>query len=314
MTSFSEDMRRRGMVPGSRTLSMTSTLAGARLGRFLQVSPSEKILVIKRLRLADGETMAIETLHLPDALFPGLTAKDLSGSFYDLLSDRYGIAIASGTQAIEPTVTNEEESAALGVPLGVVGATASASSGRGQANKLTVWLQVDAQNGWPDIVAAATQQFQQQNPGWTVNVQYQQWTDHLQKFDATIAGSDTPDVIEMGNTEMTKYMAAGAFSDLTASKSKIENSGTWLAGLAKSGMYGGKVYGVPYYAGSRVITYRTDLFKKAGISKPPTSLAQFQADLVKVGQTQKNVKGFSPLYVGGEDWYTALSFVFDYGG
>ena len=117
MTSFSEDMRRRGMVPGSRTLSMTSTLAGARLGRFLQVSPSEKILVIKRLRLADGETMAIETLHLPDALFPGLTAKDLSGSFYDLLSDRYGIAIASGTQAIEPTVTNEEESAALGVPL-----------------------------------------------------------------------------------------------------------------------------------------------------------------------------------------------------
>ncbi len=117
MTSFSEDMRRRGMVPGSRTLSMTSTLAGARLGRFLQVSPSEKILVIKRLRLADGESMAIETLHLPDALFPGLTAKDLSGSFYDLLSERYGIAIASGTQAIEPTVTNEEESAALGVPL-----------------------------------------------------------------------------------------------------------------------------------------------------------------------------------------------------
>src|SRR5689334_11467798 len=47
MTSFSEDMRRRGMTPGSRTLSMTSTLAGARLGRFLQVSPSEKILVIK---------------------------------------------------------------------------------------------------------------------------------------------------------------------------------------------------------------------------------------------------------------------------
>jgi GntR family transcriptional regulator len=117
MTSFSEDMRRRGMVPGSRTLSMTSTLAGARLGRFLQVSPSEKIVVIKRLRLADGETMAIETLHLRENLVPGLTAKDFAGSFYDLLRERYGIAIASGTQAIEPTVTNEEESAELGVPL-----------------------------------------------------------------------------------------------------------------------------------------------------------------------------------------------------
>jgi GntR family transcriptional regulator len=117
ITSFSEDMRRRGMVPGSKTLSMTTILAGARLGRFLQVSPSERILVIKRLRLADGESMAIETLHLPEGLMPGLTAKDLSGSFYELLHERYGIVIASGTQAIEPTVTNEEESAALGVPL-----------------------------------------------------------------------------------------------------------------------------------------------------------------------------------------------------
>ena len=198
--------------------------------------------------------------------------------------------------------------------LGVVAATASASSGRQQANKLTVWLQVDAQSGWPEVVAAANQQFQQQNPGWTVNVQYQNWSDHLQKFDATIAGNDTPDVLEMGNTEMTKYMAAGAFADLTSSKSQFDNSSNWLAGLAKSGMYGGKVYGVPYYAGSRVITYRADLFKKAGIKSAPTSLAQFQSALAKIGSMQSGVKGFSPLYVGGEDWYSALSFVFDYGG
>jgi len=204
--------------------------------------------------------------------------------------------------------------AVLVAALGVVAATAGAATGRHQANKLTVWLQVDAQSGWPAVVAAATQQFQQQNPGWTVDVQYQNWTDHLQKFDATIAGNTVPDVIEMGNTEMTKYMAAGAFADLTSSKGQFANSANWLAGLAKSGMYGGKVYGVPYYAGSRVITYRTDLFAKAGIKGAPTSLAEFQSDLVKVGQMQSKVKGFSPLYVGGEDWYTALSFVYDFGG
>jgi GntR family transcriptional regulator len=117
ITSFSDDMRRRGMVPGSRTLSMTTTHAGARLGRFLNVSPSEGVVVVKRLRLADGETMAIETLHIPESLVPGLTPKALTGSFYDLLRDRYGVVIAGGTQVIEPTVTNEEESAALGVPL-----------------------------------------------------------------------------------------------------------------------------------------------------------------------------------------------------
>ena len=118
MTSFTEDMRRRGMEPGSRTLSLEVVPAGARLGRFLHVSPSEPIVVAKRLRLADRETMAIETLHVREALVPGLTQRELEGkSFYELLRKRFGIVIAGGVQTIEPTVTNEEESAALGVPL-----------------------------------------------------------------------------------------------------------------------------------------------------------------------------------------------------
>jgi N,N'-diacetylchitobiose transport system substrate-binding protein len=183
-----------------------------------------------------------------------------------------------------------------------------------QANKLTVWLQVDAQSGWPDIVAAANAQFQKDHPGWTVDVQYQNWGDHLQKFDATLAGGNTPDVIELGNTEMTKYMAAGAFADITSYKGTFANSSNWLSGLAKSGNYGGKVYGVPYYAGSRVVTYRTDVWKKAGINKLPSSLAQFTADAKLLAAKNSSVKGFSPVYVAGTDWYFAMSFVYDYGG
>ena len=202
---------------------------------------------------------------------------------------------------------------AAAIALSVVAATATASSHRTAANKLTVWLQVDAQNGWPDIVAATNNAFESSHPGWTVDVQYQQWTTHLQKFDATIAGNDTPDVIEMGNTEMTKYMAAGAFTNITSNQSKFDNSKKWLAGMRAWGTYNGKLYGVPYYAGSRVITYRSDLFKKAGFRNAPKSLSQFQRELVKVGKMQHK-KGFSPMYVGGEDWYTALGFVFDYGG
>jgi GntR family transcriptional regulator len=118
MTSFTEDMRRRGMRPESKTLELKVVPAGARLGRFLHVSPSEPIIVAKRLRLADRDTMAIETLHVREALVPGLTAKELERkSFYELLRERYNIVIAGGTQTIEPTVTNEDESEALGVPL-----------------------------------------------------------------------------------------------------------------------------------------------------------------------------------------------------
>src|SRR3954453_3077388 len=97
MTSFSEDMRRCGMSPGSKTLSLASELAGARLGRLLHVSPSEEILVIKRLRLADGETMAIETVLLSPTLVPRLGPAELDGCCYELLRQRYGLAIASGT-------------------------------------------------------------------------------------------------------------------------------------------------------------------------------------------------------------------------
>jgi GntR family transcriptional regulator len=61
--------------------------------------------------------MAIETLHVPASLTPGLEPSDLTGSFYELLRDRFGVTIVSGTQAIEPTVTNADESQALGVPL-----------------------------------------------------------------------------------------------------------------------------------------------------------------------------------------------------
>jgi N,N'-diacetylchitobiose transport system substrate-binding protein len=122
---------------------------------------------------------------------------------------------------------------AAAVALSVVVATATASRGKtAQSNTLTVWLQVDAQNGWPQVVTAANNAFKSSHPGWNVNVQYQGWGDHLQKFDATIAANQTPDVIEMGNTEMTKYMAAGAFANITANKGQFDNSSHWLAGLS----------------------------------------------------------------------------------
>jgi N,N'-diacetylchitobiose transport system substrate-binding protein len=206
--------------------------------------------------------------------------------------------------------------ASIGVLASVVVAAAilaGGTSGATSANTLTVWLQVDAQTGWADVVAAANQQFESTHPGWNVDVQYQTWGDHLGKFDATLAAGNVPDVIEMGNTEMTKYMAAGAFADLTSAKSGFPNSSNWLQGLAASGVYNGKLYGVPYYAGSRVVTYRSDLYKKAGISKLPTSLAQFTADARKLA-AKNTRRGFSPVYIAGTEWYFAMSFVYDRGG
>ena len=61
------------------------------------------------------------------------------------------------------------------------------------------------------------------------------------------------------------------------------------------------------------MTYRTDLFRQAGIKKLPTSLAEFTAAAKKLGARNKE-KSFSPVYIAGTDWYVAMSFVYDHGG
>ena len=64
LTSFSEDMRRRGMTAGSKTIELRETHAGAAVGRALNVSPDARVVLIRRLRLADGEPNPTAALAL----------------------------------------------------------------------------------------------------------------------------------------------------------------------------------------------------------------------------------------------------------
>lgn len=203
--------------------------------------------------------------------------------------------------------------AVLAAMLAVAATTASGGTSKAQAGKIVVWLQTDAQNGWPEAVALANRNFKAQHPDVEVDVQYQSWGNHLQKFDAGLAGGDAPDVIELGNTEMTKYMAAGAFK--TLSQSAFPNNKTWLQGLKGSCQYNGKLYGVPYYAGARAVIYRKDQYKGAGIKSTPKSFAQFLADGKKLMKKYgKKDGGYSAIYLPGKYWYFAMSVVYDYGG
>jgi N,N'-diacetylchitobiose transport system substrate-binding protein len=204
---------------------------------------------------------------------------------------------------------------ALAAALSVVVSTASGgnkSAGKASASKLVVWLQTDAQNGWPTAVAAANSAFKAQHPGVDVDVQYQQWTTHLQKFDASIAANDVPDVIEMGNSETTKYMAAHAFSALKAKN--YPNSNTWLGGLKQSCTFSGHLYCIPYYAGARAVIYRKDMYRSVGVKSPPKTYAGFLAVGKKLMKKYGGNKNFSAFYEPGQNWYVAMSFVADYGG
>lgn len=118
-TSFSEDMRSRGMRPGSRTLAAVTRPAGMAVGACLAVSPTATILQVRRLRLADDLPMALEELHVPCDVVPGLTGADLvDHSFYELLERRYGLTLSGGTQTVEPTLTTAADAAELEIAVG----------------------------------------------------------------------------------------------------------------------------------------------------------------------------------------------------
>jgi N,N'-diacetylchitobiose transport system substrate-binding protein len=200
----------------------------------------------------------------------------------------------------------------LAAALATVASTATGSTKRASAQQVVVWVMTDAQNGWPGAIAAANAQFQQQHPGVDVNIQYQGWDTVLQKFDAALAANDAPDVIELGNTQTAKYMAAGAFSSLKAKN--FPNSSTWLSGLKSSCTYRGKLYCVPYYAGARAVIYRKDMYRKAGIKGLPKTYAQFLTDGKKLMKKFGKNRNFSAFYEPGQNWYVATTFVEDYGG
>ena len=201
---------------------------------------------------------------------------------------------------------------ALAAALATAASTATGGTKRSTAQQVVVWVMTDAQNGWPGAIAAANSQFQQQHPGVDINIQYQSWDTVLQKFDAALAASDPPDVIELGNTQTAKYMAAGAFSTLKAKN--FPNSSTWLSGLKSSCTYRGKLYCVPYYAGARAVIYRKDMYRQAGIKGLPKTYAQFLANGKKLMKKFGKNRNFSAFYEPGQNWYVPTTFVEDYGG
>ncbi|MYR59193.1 extracellular solute-binding protein [Streptomyces sp. SID625] len=178
------------------------------------------------------------------------------------------------------------------------------------AKELTVWLTVDAQNNWPDLVKAADDAVVKKHPGLKVKHEYYGWPDKNTKLDAVLATDKAPDVVEMGNTEMLGYMVKGAFAPLDASK--FDNSSGWLDGLKASVTYEGKTYGVPYYAGGRVANWRKDIFAQSDVKTTPKTYQELIADLDKVQQKQGDK--FSAWYQPSRDWYAAMSFVYDAGG
>lgn len=117
LISFTEDMRSQGFRPTSRITEFSSMLPPAKAAQALRLGPDEKTWVIKRIRYADEEPMAIQTAYLPESIFPGLTQDMIQGnSLYKTLVGAYKIEMRDAEEKYNIILLrNEEETALLGV-------------------------------------------------------------------------------------------------------------------------------------------------------------------------------------------------------
>jgi GntR family transcriptional regulator len=112
--SFAEEMQVRGLDPQTRLVAARPESAGESVAAALGIEPGEPTLYVERLRIAGGEPLLLEQVHLPADRFPGLLASDLEqGSLYDLLTVRYGTQIARAHESLEPVLLHAREARLL---------------------------------------------------------------------------------------------------------------------------------------------------------------------------------------------------------
>ncbi|RJT97345.1 GntR family transcriptional regulator [Arthrobacter frigidicola] len=115
LTSFSEDIRARGMVPGSRASTVTWTEADADTASVLNISPGARIVHMERVRTADGLPMCLENVWISAELVPENFELDENSSLYDYL-EGIGRGPVTASQTIQATVLTTDQANLLEVP------------------------------------------------------------------------------------------------------------------------------------------------------------------------------------------------------
>src|SRR5215213_4385429 len=151
--------------------------------------------------------------------------------------------------------------------------------------------------------------FEEENPGSTLVIEEQSWDGLVDRLTTSLSGSDSPDVVEVGNTQASAFTSAGAFLDLT---DEYENLGgdDLLPGFVEAGTYDGKFYAAPLYSGSRLVFYKKDALAAAGLSVP-TTLDEYISNAQALAAANP---GKSGIWWPGQDWYNALPYIWENGG
>ncbi|MEC1178284.1 GntR family transcriptional regulator [Metasolibacillus meyeri] len=110
LTSFTEDMRARNMVPSSKVVRFEKIIPSVDVARDLQLELGEEVFFVIRIRNADGTPMAIERTYIPVKIYPQLDASMLTGSLYSLIETAFQQKIGNAIQQMEAAIVSKEDS------------------------------------------------------------------------------------------------------------------------------------------------------------------------------------------------------------
>lgn len=157
------------------------------------------------------------------------------------------------------------------------------------------------------------QTFEEDHPGSTLTIEEQEWEGLVERLTTALSSeSETPDVVEVGNTQAATFTTAGAFSDLTGMLEELGGDDL-LPGFVEAGTADGVTSAVPYYAGSKYVFYRKDLFEESGL-EVPTTTEEFVQAAITLKEDNPEPANFSGFWFPGQDWRNAVAFVWNEGG
>ncbi|SDN85943.1 GntR family transcriptional regulator [Alkalicoccus daliensis] len=116
LTSFSEDMKARGLTPSNKLLRFEKVLCTRKdIRDILNLTEEDYVYEIERVRLADNQPMAIESIWLNARFVPDLHRDIVQSSLYDYLEKEAGLVIGEATQMLEASIISFEEAELLKV-------------------------------------------------------------------------------------------------------------------------------------------------------------------------------------------------------
>ncbi|MXV06049.1 MULTISPECIES: sugar ABC transporter substrate-binding protein [unclassified Xanthomonas] len=137
-----------------------------------------------------------------------------------------------------------------------------------------------------EVVAELIPQFEKENPGIHVDIQNIPWTAAHEKLLTAFAADGLPDVCQLGNTWIPEFAELGTLQPLQpyVDRSKVVDPKDYFPGIWDTSVIDGHLYGIPWYVDTRLLFYRKDMLRDAGVTKLPQTWAEWEQAMAAVKQ------------------------------